>query len=270
MTTGLISGCAATISSITVSRSASDLGRCRARPELIARGGPGLRARARRVIQRAQRAPHAIEHRAEQRRRRRDLGGHGAAVFVHRQRRGDAPQLERAVERKQRRRLGLVAQRVAVVDRLRIGQARHQQRLAVGRPRRRAALARHQLRLRGRLGPRLRLFRAFGPRRIDRGDPHRADAFADRVDTRARLLSGAHDGYASLPRTRAMRVARGGRASVPTPGIDEVTGLAGRAPSGIGFATAAGGTGIHHKSRSSSESRSETKATLVPSGDTRG
>ena len=33
---------------------------------------------------------------------------------------------------------------------------------------------------------------------------------------------------------------------------------------------AADGTGIHHRSRSSSESRSDTNATLVPSADTRG
>ena len=48
------------------------------------------------------------------------------------------------------------------------------------------------------------------------------------------------------------------------------TGFGGRAPSGIGLAIAAEGTAIHHKSRSSSESRSETNATLVPSGETRG
>ena len=67
-----------------------------------------------------------------------------------------------------------------------------------------------------------------------------------------------------------MRIARNGRPLSPTAGTDEDTGLGGRAPSGIGLAIAADGTGIHHRSTSSSESRSEMNATLVPSGDTRG
>src|SRR5687768_9559877 len=67
-----------------------------------------------------------------------------------------------------------------------------------------------------------------------------------------------------------MWIARDARPFSPTAGTDDATGLGGRAPSGIGFAIAADGTGIHHKSTSSSESRSETNATLVPSGDTRG
>ena len=85
-----------------------------------------------------------------------------------------------------------------------------------------------------------------------------------------RVLSGAHDGYASWPRTRVMRLARSGLPSVPADCTDDDTGFGGRAPSGIGLAIAAAGTGIHHRSRSSSESRSEMNATLVPSGDTRG
>ena len=67
-----------------------------------------------------------------------------------------------------------------------------------------------------------------------------------------------------------MRVARSGRPSVPTLCTDAVTGLAGREPSGSGLATAAGGTGSHHKSRSSSESCSVMNATFEPSGETRG
>src|SRR6185436_13684171 len=85
-----------------------------------------------------------------------------------------------------------------------------------------------------------------------------------------RELSGAHDGYASLPRTRVMRLARSGLPSLPADGTDDGTGFGGLAPSGIGLPTAEDGTGIHHRSRSSSESRSEMNATLVPSGDTRG
>src|ERR1051325_924234 len=85
-----------------------------------------------------------------------------------------------------------------------------------------------------------------------------------------RVLSGAHDGYASLPRTRVMRFDRSGLPSSPFDSTDDVTGFGGRAPSGIGFITDAAGTGIHQRSRSSSESRSETNATFVPSGETRG
>src|SRR6188472_4268327 len=85
-----------------------------------------------------------------------------------------------------------------------------------------------------------------------------------------RELSGAHEGYASLPRTRVMRLARSALPSVPADCTDDEMGFGGLAPSGIGLLIAAEGTGIHHRSRSSSESRSETKATLAPSGETCG
>src|SRR5918993_5953063 len=84
-----------------------------------------------------------------------------------------------------------------------------------------------------------------------------------------RVLSGAHEGYDSLPRTRVTRLARSGRPSPPTDCTDDEGGFGGLAPSGIGLTIAADGTGIHHRSRSSSESRSEMNATFVPSGETR-
>ena len=59
-----------------------------------------------------------------------------------------------------------------------------------------------------------------------------------------RVLSGAHAGYDSLPRTRVTRTARNGRPFSPTAGTDDDTGFGGRAPSGTGLMAAAG-TGIH-------------------------
>src|SRR5690349_5370465 len=67
-----------------------------------------------------------------------------------------------------------------------------------------------------------------------------------------------------------MRLARSALPSVPADCTDDGTGFGGRAPSGIGLLIDAAGTGIHHRSLSSSESRSEMNATLVPSGETRG
>ena len=71
---------------------------------------------------------------------------------------------------------------------LRIGEARDEQRLAVGRPRRGAAAAGHKLGLRGRLEPRDRIFRRLRARRFGGCDPDRSDAFAHGVEGDARII----------------------------------------------------------------------------------
>ena len=166
------------------------LRRERARTKLLFQAGPLVGSRRGAVVHRPQRIPHAIEHRRIGGCRRRDLRGHHATVFVNGQRRGHSPQLERRVQRKQRRRLDFVAKRVAVIDGLRVGQARHQKCLAIGRPRRRATLARHQLRWRRRLRPRRWFFSALGTRRLDGGDPHRANTFAHGIEREANVVRG--------------------------------------------------------------------------------
>ena len=173
---------------MTVSRSASFFAAVARGRNLSRAARPLIRGRTGRVVQRLQRSPDAIEHRAEQCRRRRDLGGHRAAVFVHGQRRGNTPQLERRVQREQRRRFRFVAKRIAVIDRLRIGKAGDEQRLAVRRPRRRPATPRDELRLRGRLRASNRIFGRLRARRLRGCDPHRSDAFANRIERDTRIV----------------------------------------------------------------------------------
>ncbi len=154
------------------------------RPVGVAQRHPRLGRRAASVVEPPERLPRAVEH-GQPGARLHQRGRQLAAGFVHRQRRGKAPQAKRRRGGKERRRHAVVTQRIAVVGRLRLRESGDQQRRAVGRPRRRPGTARDQLRRCRRLGTRARWRGAFRLRQLHGGDPHGADAAAHGVKRQA-------------------------------------------------------------------------------------